>query len=206
MSPSIAPTERADARRNRQLLLDAAAICVAEKGTAVAALDIANRAGVSVATLYRRFTTKEALIEQVLVDLLERLNEVADECLSAPDAWAGLAEFITEFAQMNKDNHGLSELLGFQESDVLAPLQRRLREAIRSLTTRSKRAGVLRQDVTWQDIAFLPKASLVGRYSIGLVADEHEWRRCLTLMLDGLRSVSPTPLPGRSPVIPTVTQ
>ena len=191
--------ERTDARRNRRLLLEAAATCVAEKGTSVAAFDIAERAGVSVATLYRRFVTKEALIEAVLLDLLAALTDRANCCLADPDPWDGLANFVVAFARMNKDNHGLSEAIGFTETAALAAPQRRLRNHIRALTRKAQQAGVMRQDVTWQDIAFLPKASHVGRYSIGLVAGDREWERCLTLTLDGLRSPTPSPLPGSPP-------
>jgi AcrR family transcriptional regulator len=197
-----APRERADARRNRQLLLEAAASCVAEKGAAVAALDIAEYAGVSVATLYRRFTSKEALIEQVLLDLLGRLNAVAARSLAEADAWNGLSGFIVAFARMNKDNRGLSEALGPHRTDALAAAQGQLRDAIRDLTSRAVLAGVLRGDVTWQDIAFVSKAVHVDRECIGLTAGEREWERCLTLLLDGLRSPSPTPLPGTGPTGP----
>jgi AcrR family transcriptional regulator len=197
-----APRERADARRNRQLLLEAAASCVAEKGAAVAALDIAEHAGVSVATLYRRFTSKEALIEQVLLDLLGQLNAAAARALAEADAWDGLSGFIVSFARLNKDNHGLSEALGPYGTDALADAQRQLRDAIRDLTSRAVLAGALRGDVTWQDIAFVPKAVHVDRECIGLTAGEHEWERCLTLLLDGLRSPSPTPLPGTGPTGP----
>jgi AcrR family transcriptional regulator len=198
-SPPGVPRERADARRNRQLLLEAAASCVAEKGTSVAALDIAEHAGVSVATLYRRFTSKEALIEQVLLDLLDRLNAVAARALADRGAWDGLSGFIVAFARMNKDNHGLSEALGSQGTEALAASQRQLRVAIRDLTSRARLEGVLREDVTWQDLAFVPKAILLDRECIGLTAGEQEWERCLTLMLDGLRTPSPTPLPGSGP-------
>jgi AcrR family transcriptional regulator len=197
-----APRERADARRNRQLLLEAAASCVAEKGAAVAALDIAEYAGVSVATLYRRFTSKEALIEQVLLDLLDRLNAVAARSLAEADAWDGLSSFIVALARMNKDNRGLSEALGSHRSDAVAAAQGQLRDAIRDLTSRAVLAGVLRGDVTWQDIAFVSKAVHVDRECIGLAAGEREWERCLTLLLDGLRSPSPTPLPGTGPTGP----
>lgn len=195
--------ERADARRNRELLLDAAAVCVADKGADVAALDIAERAGVSVATLYRRFTTKEALIEQILTNLLTGLLEVAHTALLAPDPWAGLTGFVRAFAQMNKDNHGLAQALGPQEpSSQLADLQRMLRTSIHRLTNRAQLAGVIRPDVTWQDIAFLPKTSLVGQHCIGLRGSDQQWERCLTITLDGLRPQAPTDLPGKPGWVP----
>jgi len=195
---SVAP-ERADARRNRELLLRAAARCVAEKGVAVSALDIAETAGVSVATLYRRFTTKEALIEAVLLTVLVDLNTAGATGLTSRSPWDGLAAFIRTFAQMNKDNQGLSQAIGMRETPALAAALEELRETIRQLVARAQQAGMMREDVSWTDVAFLPKASLIGSACIGLEAGESEWERCLTIMLDGLRSPRPTPLPGNAP-------
>ena len=67
-----APTERIDSQRNRRRLIEAATDAIAEKGLEVSALDIATHAGLGVGTLYRRFGTKEALIEGVLVSCSRR--------------------------------------------------------------------------------------------------------------------------------------
>ena len=201
--PEPGRTERADARRNRQALLEAAAECVRDKGAEVSALDIAEHAGVSVATLYRRFVTKEALIEQVLADLLTDLTRTARSCLTASDPWAGLAGFITAFARTYRENHGLSQALGPPGTpERLAALHRELRDVIRQLTERAQRAGAVRPDVSWQDIAFLPRTALTAGDCIGLHGGDRQWERCLTLTLDGLRSAVPTPLPGRPGRVP----
>jgi len=193
------PLERADARLNRRLLLQAAADCVAEKGTSVSALDIAERAGVSVATLYRRFTTKQALIEQVLIGVLADLNDAALQCLADPDPWVGLSRFITTFARMNRDNQGLAQELDYQEPPALAAQQSQLRSSMRRLTDRAQQTRAIRTDITWQDIAFIPKTSTIPRHSIGLSTDGAGWERYLALILDGLRTPEPTSLPGRAP-------
>ena len=70
-----APTERIDSQRNRRRLIEAATDAIAEKGLEVSALDIATHAGLGVGTLYRRFGTKEALIEGVLVSVVDELLE-----------------------------------------------------------------------------------------------------------------------------------
>jgi AcrR family transcriptional regulator len=193
------PGERADARRNRRLLLDAAARCVAEQGLSVAALDIAERAGVGVATLYRRFTTKEALIEQVLLERFATLEEAGTRAMQNPDPWSGFYEFVYALAQMTRENSGLSEAFESTLPSAVAAGQQRLRCQFQRLTERAQRAGVLRPDISWSDIVFLPKAVHTTPRCLGLVADEHSWERTLVVLLDGLRTPAPSPLPGAPP-------
>jgi AcrR family transcriptional regulator len=195
----IGPGERADARRNRQLLLDAAASCIAEQGLSVAALDIAERAGVGVATLYRRFTTKEALIEQILLDIFATLDEVGAYALENPDPWSGFADFIETITAMTVQNSGLAEALESVSTPAVATGQRSVRNTIQLLTQRAQQAGVLRTDISWTDIVFLPKSVLASSRCLGLNAGEHSSQRILTVLLDGLRTPTPSPLPGRAP-------
>jgi AcrR family transcriptional regulator len=192
------PGERADARRNRQLLLDAAASCVAEQGLSVAALDIAERAGVGVATLYRRFTSKEALIEQVLLERFAAAEEAGARALDDPDPWSGFSQFVRTLAGMVRENSGLSEALGSALPEV-AVGQQRVRSTIQRLTERAQHAGVVRPDISWEDIVFLPKSVLTSPRCLGLIAGERSWERTLTVLLDGLRTPLPSPLPGAPP-------
>jgi AcrR family transcriptional regulator len=193
------PGERADARRNRQLLLDAAASCVAEQGLSVAALDIAERAGVGVATLYRRFTSKEALIEQILLERFATLEEAGTRAVENPDPWSGFYEFVYALAQMTREDSGLSEAFESALPPAVAAGQQRLRSQFQRLTERAQRAGVLRPDISWSDIVFLPKAVHTTPRCLGLVADEQSWERTLIVLLDGLRTPVPSPLPGAPP-------
>jgi len=191
--------ERADARHNRELLLDAAASCVAEQGLSVAALDIAERAGVGVATLYRRFASKEALIEQIVLERFAVLEEAGTRALHDPDPWSGFAAFVHTLAGMVSENTGLSEAFGSDVPPAVSAGQARLRALIKRLTQRAQRAGALRQDVSWQDVVFLPKAVLSNPRCLGLNAGERSWERTLTVLLDGLRTPTPSPLPGTHP-------
>ena len=191
--------ERADARRNRQLLLEAAASCIAEQGLSVAALDIAERAGLGVATLYRRFTTKEALIEQVLLERFATLEETGSRALEDPDPWSSFSAFVHVLAAMVAENSGLSEAFGSTLPPAVAAGQERVRATIQRLTERAQRAGVLRSDISWQDIVFLPKAVLTSPRCLGLTAGERSWERTLIVLLDGLRTPRPSPLPGTPP-------
>jgi AcrR family transcriptional regulator len=193
------PGERADARRNRQLLLDAAASCIAEQGLSVAALEIAERAGVGVATLYRRFTSKEALIEQVILERFAVLEQAGTQALEDHDPWSGFAAFVHTLAAMVSENSGLSEAFGSALPPAVAAGQERVRAAIQRLTEQAQHAGALRPDISWQDIVFLPKAVLINSQCLGLKAGERSWERTLTVLLDGLRTPRPSPLPGTPP-------
>jgi AcrR family transcriptional regulator len=181
------------------LLLDAAASCVAEQGLSVAALDIAERAGVGVATLYRRFTTKEALIEQILLERFASLEAAGIRAMENPDPWSGFCEFVSTLAQMTRENSGLSEALESSLPPAVAAAQQRIRSQFQRLTKRAQRAGGLRPDISWSDIVFLPKAVNTSPRCLGLVAGEQSWERTLTVLLDGLRTPVPSPLPGAPP-------
>jgi AcrR family transcriptional regulator len=84
VSPARSPRSRkprADAERNRQRLLEAAKACFAESGAATSLEEIARAAGVGIGTLYRHFPTRDALVEQVYRDALDRLSADADRLM-----------------------------------------------------------------------------------------------------------------------------
>src|ERR1700674_2193042 len=81
---------RADARRNRARVLDAAEAIFADRGTSASTEEIAVRAGVGIGTLFRHFPTKEALLEAILMERVARLGEVARSLATAADPGAAL--------------------------------------------------------------------------------------------------------------------
>src|SRR5438034_9635182 len=94
-APATSPRPlRRDAQRNRDLSLAAARDAFAAEGLGVPVEDIARRAGVGMGTLYRRFASKEDLIDAVLVDAFERYAESAEAALAAEDAWDGFCGFL----------------------------------------------------------------------------------------------------------------
>ena len=194
--------ERADSRRNRRLLIAAAKAEVSENGVHVSALDIANQAGVGVGTLYRRFGTKEALIEGIILDLVEELAEAADEALANPDPWAGLTGFLVAFSEQQIQCRGLAELAAMQPErkfELFGEQMRALRAAVERLTERAHAAGVLRPDVTWRDVVLLSRAPLETNQAMGVRGGDQQWRRTMTIVLDGLRAGEVSPLPGSPP-------
>src|SRR5919108_6174329 len=91
---------RADAARNRQRIVQAAQLAFAERGLDVPLEEIARRAGVGIATLYRRFPTRDALIAASFAPLMAAYAEAVDEALQAPDAWTGFARFLERVCAM----------------------------------------------------------------------------------------------------------
>jgi AcrR family transcriptional regulator len=198
----MASTERVDSRRNRRLLIEAAQDAVAEHGVDVSALDIASAAGVGVGTLYRRFGTKEALIECVMLAVIEDLREAVDDALAEPDPWQSLAGFVMAMSEAMLECRGLAQLVAMgpeRKFELFGEQFRALRAEIDKLADRAHAAGVLRTDITGGDIVLLSRAPLESSHAMGLRGDDRQWRRTMTVVLDGLRAPGVSPLPGSPP-------
>jgi AcrR family transcriptional regulator len=85
---------RRDAERNRQRILKAAAEVFAERGLEVSLDEVARHAGVGVGTVYRRFPTKDDLIEALFMDRIDEVATLAEQAAQDPDPWAGLVSFM----------------------------------------------------------------------------------------------------------------
>ncbi|HEY4024776.1 MAG TPA: TetR/AcrR family transcriptional regulator [Pseudonocardiaceae bacterium] len=179
---------RADAQRNVRRLVDAARAAVAEVGVTVTAHEIARRAGVGVGTFYRRLPSREALLSAVLTDTLDELVSVARTALDAADPWAGFADFAENYARLRAASCGIRDVLGDRalDLDVETPVAQ-LRALIEQVVDRAQRAGVVRADMVWQDIAFLLAATMTTNDTIGLRAPADQWQRNLRVILAGLR-------------------
>lgn len=194
---------RRDARENRERILEAARRAFAEDGIDVSVEEIAARAGVGIGTLYRRFPTKDALIDAVFEDHLERIAAAAVEALDADDAWEGLLEYLGYVVGLQAADRGLSEILGTQlrTEQLIARARSRLRPLVQRLLERAQVAGELRTDVVYEDVSVL-------LWTTGRVADATReiapefWQRYLTLLSDGLRARNASPLP-RPPLTAT---
>ena len=200
--PEPDKVERADSRRKRLRLIAAARTAIAEDGLDVPSADIAARAEVGVGTLYRRFGTKEALIEAVLLDVMIMSVDAADEALAGSDPETNLENFMTALVEGWVANRGLSEFIATRSayrSDALNGHSVALRDAMAKLTRRAQRAGVLRRDVTWRDLLAFVQAASSQVDALGIVGNDQQWRRTLGVLLDGLRSTAPRRLPGKPP-------
>ncbi|GAA2148142.1 TetR/AcrR family transcriptional regulator [Glycomyces algeriensis] len=189
---------RADAARNRGLLLAAAADEFAEHGLDASVTDIARRAGVGKGTVFRHFPTKDDLIAAILIDRMEALSDLGERLCEAADAGEALREFLTA-AAMQRQERDLSFLAEASASlNEVGRARDRMLAAVDALADRAREHGMLRDDVTGADVFLLMCAP---NYVAGYVPDASPdlWRRYLQLILDGLRPEGARPLPATAP-------
>ncbi|MFB4299311.1 TetR/AcrR family transcriptional regulator [Actinomadura sp. NTSP31] len=141
---------RADARRNRRRVLDAARVAFEEGGNDVQMEDIAKRAGVGVGTIYRHFPTKQALIDELTAEWMADGAAKAADALKEPDPWDGVVLFVRRSAEIMVRNRGLREVFGdvgqlFEEDARVQ--NHELQDKVTALLDRAHAAGVLRPDV-----------------------------------------------------------
>jgi AcrR family transcriptional regulator len=190
-----APTTRlrADAARNRRAIIDAAGELYGQRGLDTPFDDIARRAGVGNATLYRHFPSRCTLLAAVFADTLARVVTAAEQALTISDPWDAFATHFRFLCNLQATNRGLADLLTTAVTG--APQIERLRErAYRyfvRLADRAQTTGALRADITPQDIALLlmANAGLIHRTADIAVTTS---TRFADLTLDGLRSAAAT--------------
>jgi AcrR family transcriptional regulator len=180
--------QRADARRNYEKLISAARDVFAEDGTAATLDDIARRAQVGPATLYRHFPTRQHLLEAVYLDEVEAISRAADDLAELPP-WDALVQWFREFMRYAATKRALAqEMLSYMDQD--AEVFRACRAAITSagegLMQRAQEQGVLRADTSFKDVA-----RLLGGIAGIRGATPEEIERALDIVLDGLRYQPP---------------
>jgi AcrR family transcriptional regulator len=181
---------RADARRNRQRLLQAAAGAFAAEGLSVPLDEIARRAGVGPGTLYRHFPTKEALFEAVLHDRLQRLAGDARALRRAEDPAAALLDFVGRLVAEAALKRDLADALasGGEINVTLTAIAGHLRSEIGHLLTRAQHTGAIRNDITTADLMALITGIVVAlRPRPG---DQADPQRTIAVLRDGLRAAS----------------
>jgi AcrR family transcriptional regulator len=187
LSDADARALRADAARNRDTLLTVATRVFASSEAEPSMRAIAREAGVGIATLYRRFPTRESLVDAVYHDQVKRLTLGARELLGQLPPAEAMRRWMDLFGDWLATKHGmLDTLLAMIESGEIAEAQTRseLLEAITTILDAGRAAGDLRADVTAEDIA----ASLIGIFSVAGKPGQHaQVSRLLNLLMDGLR-------------------
>jgi AcrR family transcriptional regulator len=195
---------RRDAERNRQRILKAASEVFTERGLDVSLDEVARHAGVGVGTVYRRFRTKEDLVEALFVDRIESVAVLAEEATRVSDPWSGLAFFMEQAAGKLAGDLGLRQMMMFAVygGDKIWYARQRNQPLVTKLVERAQAAGQLRSDLRPTDIPFilfvLSEAAQFARQTSPEI-----WRRYLTIVLDGLRpereGVTPLPVPAMRP-------
>jgi len=192
------PGRQAEAARNDQLILDAArAVFVADPAAPVS--EVARRAGVGIAALYRRYPSKEDMLRKLSGDGLHRYIVEAEAALADDrDPWTAFAAFMRRV--MQADTHSLTQSL----AGTFVPTEELYRDAARAqelnvaLFERVRAARAIRPGVVVNDIGWiLEMVASVRGGDAGRTAQLRE--RYLTLLLDGLRTPEPSPLRGPAP-------
>lgn len=191
---------RADAARNRRLLLAAAADEFAERGLDASVADIARRAGVGKGTVFRHFATKDDLLAAIVVDRIDALSAAGERLLDAADPGAALLEFLTVAAHQ-RQQCDLSFLQGAELPAEVTRVRTQMFQTAHLLVDRAREHGAVRADVTGADVILLMCAP---NYVTGYVPDAPPdlWQRYLAIIFDGLRPEGAHPLPHPPPMAP----
>ncbi|MFF2515914.1 TetR/AcrR family transcriptional regulator [Streptomyces sp. NPDC058086] len=170
---------RADAQRNEDRLLEAAAAAFAREGTGASVKDIARAAGVGVGTLYRRFPSKELLIEAIYREEVQRLCEAAPHLTAAQPPVEALRTWMERFIDFMATKHGMADALAVVLTDDSEKLHTRalLAGAITHLLTAVEGQAVARPGVDAQDV-------LMALGGISLIAASEEQRALATRLID----------------------
>ena len=199
------PPLRADARRNREQIIEAARDLFIRIGTEVPMEEIAKAAGVGVGTLYRRFPDRDELIKAVSLDNFGRLLEVARRIeREEPNPATALSTLLYSSLELRL---GISMTTveprtfeAIQRSPELTCQRDEVIAIASRLLERAQQAGEMRADIGIGDVvlSLIVVSRLIPPSDSPL--GEMVFRRLVTLMMDGLRGTASTPLPGR-PVV-----
>lgn len=179
---------RADARRNRVRVLEAAQEAFAAEGAAVPLDEIARRAGVGAGTVYRHFPTKEALFEAVILHRVQELVDDARVRADADDPGEAFFGFLARLAETAAAKRDLTDALaggGAGVNAAVATTASTMNEALAVLLRRAQEVGAARTDVDITHVTALLKGALVAVQQAG---DDPTMRpRIFAVVADGLR-------------------
>lgn len=192
---------RSDARRNREKILAAASELFAEDGADLSIDELARRAGVGHATVFRRFPNKEELVLAMFEDRLADVAEAVEAAATNEDPWEGLVAVMTYIAERQARDRGLMEAVGTEVfgSPRLREARMRVMAPMDGLLRRAQQAGRVRADLEPIDVFFLITAA--GHVSPCHFEIPSLWRRYLGVILDGMRPEGASTL---SPGAPTI--
>lgn len=189
---------QAEAARNDLALLRAAHEVFTTQGFDAPVSAIAKQAGVGMGSLYRRYRTKEELLQRLCLIAMERSLEAAEAGLAQADPWEGLALYVRTCVA-NRSG-ALAPVAGTIEvTGEMWRVARKCDEVAGRIVARAHEAGALRSDVSTLDISLLMEQ--FSRPAPGPPSEEHEQvkRRLLAIALDGLRAPGATELPSEPP-------
>ncbi|MEV1078374.1 TetR/AcrR family transcriptional regulator [Streptomyces sp. NPDC050211] len=189
---------RADALRNRERIVTAAREMFTEFGPDVPLDEIARRAGVGNATVYRNFPDREALVREVVCSVMDRTAEAAHQALAETgDAFEALERFV--HAAADERISALCPMISSafdQHHPDLVAARERVEQLIEEVMERAQKAGQLRPDVAVGDVMLAVAQLSRPPAGVGCMSLDRFVHRHLQLFLDGLRAPARSVLPG----------
>lgn len=154
VTTEVIPSLRSDARDNRERILAVSRVAFAAEGLDVSIREIARRCELGVATVYRHFGTKEALLTEAFAEQMASCSSVVEAGLAADDPWTGFRGVIERLMQIHALDRGLARAFTSRlpAADDLAADRDRTLGLLLELMRRTKRAGDLREDLELEDV------------------------------------------------------
>lgn len=188
------PARRRDAARNDERLLTAAREVFLELGPEAPVSVIAERAGIGMGSLYRRYPAKEDLMRELLLRSIEQTAAEAEKGLANADAWTGFRTFVLDCVHAGVS--GAPQVgKAFEATDEILDASRLAREAVQRLLDRAQAEGVVRPDVNAHDVVLL-LTELRVHPELEAVRSPELRERMIGVVLDGLRAPNASPLPA----------
>jgi AcrR family transcriptional regulator len=188
---------RVDAQRNREQVLAAAQQLFADRGTSVPVDEIARAAGVGVGTVHRHFLTKDDLVDAALIASCEPIFGLLETAAADPDAGHALEQLLLELTEHQSRHRGLAERM--RETDDLSPavveVKQQIAAGLRAVVARAQATGQVRADVVPTDLRLLFAGLATAATATGQSCSPEERLRFVRILLDGLRTPDPSPLP-----------
>ncbi|NUW36634.1 TetR/AcrR family transcriptional regulator [Nonomuraea sp. SMC257] len=179
--------QRADARSNRERILTIAEEVFGSDGPSASTEEVARRADVGIATVFRHFPTKAALLEAVLTQRFDRLREQAEALFEATDPGAAFFGFFSHLVADAPGKIAIGEALldaGGDGGGDAAQASEGLRRAVGTLLRHAQRAGAVRDDIELPEVYALLVAT--SRASVQGRLQEEVRERMLAIVFDGL--------------------
>jgi AcrR family transcriptional regulator len=187
---------RADAKRNREQVLEAARQVFAKHGLDAQMDEIAQRARLGVGTVYRHFPTKRDLLEALAEKRFEWLAERARQALAEDDAGEAFRNYLRDACALQAKDLALSEAMaGRPEMMGAAAEAAGMNELMSELVGRAQKQGSIRKDISGEDIPMFV-CSLSSVTKAGRTLPFMRWERLLEILLDGLSAPGATKLPS----------
>jgi AcrR family transcriptional regulator len=187
---------RRDAQRNRDAIVAAARKAFAEQGLDASLEGVAREAGVAIGTVYRHFPRRLDLVEELFTAKFTDLLVAAEEAAAMDDAWEGFCSYLEKLCELQACDRAFNDLVSARLPihALGRGMFERTKERLAQIFRNAQEQGVLRDDVTPDDIAFVIW-SQVGIIQATRAVAPNAWRRHLHLLLDAFRAECAHELP-----------